>query len=710
MMAASTLEQMIQAIKHADEKSNLAEIFVSIPENTIWSNAKSIFDDLELKDFGPTLLQSIDEVFASICDRDSACDLLLHILTSTADKLTYRAVQHVILHNAEMLEKKFVRQLYNLFEANYQHHVDVGDAFIAQLSLEGAVLLPVFRADNGLLHRAISLLVEDFPPIPEEPSNAAYLPVKAIKLLGRCYDCVPKDSAIIQKIQECVQCSNYAVSTEARFVSGIIALYDAFSASDEITFLSTLDAAAEHFNAAVVSEEKRTDAELLAAITQCYALLLKSTSSQGFKEVVSYAEEVITERLLVFGGLDSTDMNIVEFQLVQMLTHLAHWAETLSAPTRWTELKPSLQILADIYAAVREFDMSHTFLSKVSESTQKFVMLPYLHGRFVQIQEITSKMTSIVSDMNWRELATPSEIAFYELILQMLQDTPSPKERAATELEKVRVAAEKDDPALAEFISKYQQSGEDFSVGFVQLAWYYLHQERLAFSTEILLSEGPAKEICDRIIPHLREALSWDVHSLKWKFLVYAVRLTVIYLIRIYRITPGEAAPEDVSFLFAVGIEGLNGRGQKAVEKDLENHFYRNIYMSNLLGGIERQSKSIAPGIPDLNFRFPGDIVFPIEIKREFKDISRASIQERYMTQSQSYAAAIHGVGFLFILDLTPKPLQTPLRNVVDCCYIDHRPVPDSTRKDFVIVVIFPANRPRPSDHSWKTPKKRKAI
>src|SRR5258708_12540467 len=119
MMAASTLEQMIQAIKHADEKSNLAEIFVSIPENTIWSNAKSIFDDLELKDFGPTLLQSIDEVFASICDRDSACDLLLHILTSTADKLTYQAAQHVILHNPEILTNKFVRHSSILFEPTY---------------------------------------------------------------------------------------------------------------------------------------------------------------------------------------------------------------------------------------------------------------------------------------------------------------------------------------------------------------------------------------------------------------------------------------------------------------------------------------------------------------------------------------------------------------------------------------------------------------
>lgn len=200
-MAASTLDQMIQAIKRAEEKNNPAEIFVLVPENIIWSYARSIFDDLELKDYGPTLLQSIDEAFASIRDRDFACDLLLHILASATDKLIYRSAQQVVLHKSGVLEKKFVRQLYNFFEASYQNHIDGGDAFIAQLSLEGAVLLPVFRADNGLLHRAISLLIEDFPPIPDEPSNAAYLPVKAIKLLGRCYDCIPKDLLLFRKFR-----------------------------------------------------------------------------------------------------------------------------------------------------------------------------------------------------------------------------------------------------------------------------------------------------------------------------------------------------------------------------------------------------------------------------------------------------------------------------------------------------------------------------
>jgi len=200
MLTQSSLDQMIQAIKRAEEKNNPSEIFDSIPENIIWSNAKSIFDDLELNDYGPALVQGIDDAFASIRDRDSLCRLLLHVFTSTTDKLIYRAAQRTVLHNAGELEKKFVRQLYNIFEESYQNHLSDGDTFIAQLSLEGAVLLPVFRADNGLLHRAISLLIEDFPPIPDEPSNAAHLPVKAIKLLGRCYDCLPKDSAIIQKI------------------------------------------------------------------------------------------------------------------------------------------------------------------------------------------------------------------------------------------------------------------------------------------------------------------------------------------------------------------------------------------------------------------------------------------------------------------------------------------------------------------------------
>ncbi len=77
---------------------------------------------------------------------------------------------------------------------------DGGNQFLARLALEGAVLLLVFREENALLYRAIGLLLEDFPALPNHPHNSADLAVKAIQLLGHFYDRYPHDQTIVAKI------------------------------------------------------------------------------------------------------------------------------------------------------------------------------------------------------------------------------------------------------------------------------------------------------------------------------------------------------------------------------------------------------------------------------------------------------------------------------------------------------------------------------
>jgi hypothetical protein len=701
-MSTSELEQMKQAIYRADELHNPGAIFTFVEESLIWRYARAILDDQEWNFLlAPTLIQGINAIFSTISNQAAVYDLLLHALHFTDTPLNhlYQAAQHTILTHADVWNTKDARHLNRTFEGNYLSTLEEGDQFIAILSLEGAVMLSLLRREDDLVHRALSLLLGDFPPIPDDPGDPAYLPVKALKLLSRCHDYFPADPTIRRKVEQCVGSVNYAVNTEAHFTLGIIALYDAFQASDRSIFLSALQEATAYFSTAARSEENRTDAELFAAIVGCYTLFLTASSPATIVDAVAQAEAILTERLWFFQGRDTPDTFNRELRFVQLLAHLAHWASVLREPTHWPELKPSLLLLADIYTAVRQAEVAHDFMGSVSDITRNYVMLPHLLGRFVQVQEITAKMSSLLSDNTWKEQVTPSQLAFCELVLQVVRDAPPPKAQAATELEHIRVAAEREDPSFARWLTAYQESSEDFSHAFMQLAWRYLERERTLF-TEILFTEGPAMVIHKRIVPYLREKLRWDTESLEWQCLDYSIRIVIRYLIRSCRTTPNEASPADVSFLFAEGVRGLKGLGNKAKEVHLENDFRTAVRMADLMGDVERQSISIAPGRPDLNFRF-GDITFPIEFKRELRDIGQAHIHESYIAQAQSYAAGSYGVSFLFILDLTPKTSGIPLRNMVEYCYVDHRPVPGSTQNDCVIVVIIPANRLRPSDHSW---------
>ncbi len=700
-MTTSSLEQVTQAIIESDMRHDPSSLFTAIPEEIIWTHAVTILDDPESNYLlGPTLLQGIGDAFLLLSNRSAACTIILHALQFSRESFIYQQAQHIVLQYAKTWEKQIARRFFDTFEEVYQEVKDGGDQFLARLALEGTVLLPIFREDRALLYRAISLLLDDFPPPPDDPSNSADLPVKAIQLLGQCYDYCPHEPAIVTKVRECRSCINYFVAAEASFVLGIISLYEAFQASSESACIEALERAVQQFQSAISSEEGRSDAELFATITKCYVLFLQSAPAMPITNTIRHAQHLLTERLLLFGNGEQSKTAEVEFQLVQLLLQLERWATTLADITQWPDLKLSLQILADAYAAIRKIEASSHFIEIVEEKTQHMVMLPYVSGKFLHIQEVIAKLTRILSDNDWREQAAPPEREFCELLLRTIQDVSSPKERAATDLEKLRLAAEQINPTLAASIAAFQQSGKTRSEEVVEFAWHYLNHRQTSFM-EFPISEGPAKEICAHLLTELKEKLRWDPSTKKWWYLSYAVRLTVFYLIRLYRITPGEATPTDVSFLFAEGLKKLTGKGIHAVEEDLENHFYSTMYIADALGTIRRQPLSIAPGKPDLCFTFNGDILFPIEVKREHHNISRQHISHKYVAQAQSYAAALHGISFLFILDLTPKPLGTPLRNVVDCCFIEHRPAALATQKDYVIVVVFPANRPRPSDHSW---------
>jgi hypothetical protein len=704
-MTTPQLEDVIQAISEADEKGNPATIFNLISEHLIWAYAKTILDDPEQHyQYGPTLLHGIGVALPHLEDSSAVSATILHALKITSDSLVYEAAQSIILSYAQEWEESLARKFYKIFEDNYENTMNGGDQFIARLALEGTVMLPMYRADDGLLHRAIGLLLDDFPPIPNDPDDTAYLPVMALKLLGRCYDRYPQDNAIAKRIQQTIGCANYSVDTEARFVLGITKLYDAFRASDESSFLTALNAANKLFKVATTSEEGRTDAELFATITQCYVLLSTAVQPSAIAETVRKANEVLTERLFSFRGAEVPTIIDFEFRLVQLISYLARWVDTLTEATRWSDLKPPLRLLADIYTAIRQNEATDGLISNVSRATRELVMLPYVKGRFAQIQEVTAKLTSILSDPEWRTRASTSEIEFYELILQEVQATSLPKVWAAT-LEKFRVAAEREAPKLAHIISEIQKNGKDLPEALVDMAWQLFDRERAAMD-EVPITEGPANDIYEKIVSDLREKIGWDIHSAKWKYLQLSIRLTAQYFVRMYRATPGEATPTNVGFLFAEESKS-KGLGKKAVEGHLESHFYESMWISNWWGVIRRQAVGVAPGKPDLFFSFLDVADFPIEVKREFNNISPAYIHDHYVAQAQSYGGGTRGISFLFILDLTTKTIGIPLPNVVDCCYVDHRDVPNEIHPDYVIVWIFPANRFLPSDHSWIRQKKR---
>lgn len=691
-----SLDNLLDAISQADEQGNPAAIFGLLAEKMIWDYSGLVFDNPERGlSHGPILLEGIGLSFGNLQYPLAAIQLIFRVLNTSSDGLVYNAAQRAALCSLPFITNEQAKQLYVVLENGYRRTVD-GDLFIAVNALEGAVMLCIFRNDKGLLLRAMGLLLTEFPPIPEDPYDPAYLSVSAIRLMGRCYDRNPTVSSIGEKIGEFVSNRNIAVANEACFNMGIVKLYEAFQSLDKPVLVTTLTSAKELFQTAYRGEENRTDAELFLAICKCYLSLLTFGAPDEVNEIIRQAKDVLAERLLLMGEDASPWAMEVEYHLVNLLTHFDTWAQQLSRANRWPDIKPPMSALAKAYTAIREYDAHGGVVAAASKAGTNIVMLPQLASQFIRIQEIEAKLEGVLADQVWLQTAPTHEIAFYELVLEEVRQSPLPKDDAAARLEHIRAAAERSDPEFAQKIVQLQAKGMETNEILIKLAWERVLQDSETGAEKY--AYPPVSDILRNLSGDLQLKLGWESGSLRWKCLRHASGISAHYLYKLYTAN----CEGETKFLFAKP----DGFGIEASEKDLENHFYRSFAFSVPAVAIEQQPQGIAPGRPDLAFRFPDNILFPIEVKREKADISHPNIHDSYLAQAQSYAAAQQQISFLFVLDVTPKKMGTPLMNVVDYCYVDERPIPGAQVPNYVIVIIVSANRLTPSAHSWQRKKR----
>ncbi|MCA9921461.1 MAG: hypothetical protein KC421_03765 [Anaerolineales bacterium] len=686
-------ESLIAALYQADSLHNPSEIFKMFPEREIFALAGTILNDPEEGHLvGPTLIDAVRIGFDSLQQRDQIFNLLIFILKNPSlDSLIYRVTQRTILIHSGKWSSTEVRIFHTTFENNYLEELKSGDAYTAELSLEGNVLLSIYRKDDGLFQRSIGLLLTDPPPfIFDDRGGVDHLSVKYVKLLGHCFDYQPENPSIGKKFKAMLSEveNNPSVQSEVLYSIGICYLYDAFQANDIHSLHESLDQARRSFDEVQETEENRTDAALFDAIVNCYLSLLKPNDLNiNFEQVTAYvrkAQQLLFDRL---SGLPD-DLPVIysqaEFEIVRLASYLEQWVTQISEfPNQNPQL--SLQVLARTYAAIRETDITSGLAYSALETSEIYVMLPYTASQFIRSKELVNQLQFMLSDESWKENATPLEFEFYSLVYDELSRHPFPKEEAATQLEQIRVAAEKEKPELAQSIKKWQERGLEKTGILENVIWEQLEQDGV-----IDVQTTSVQAIIKKLLPNLIDTLGKDYPHFR------EIRLALASIAHYFMWLYNTNATKSEKFLF----QKPKGLGKDAKEQDLQNHFYQ--FTKHMPGIKCRLEESDAvPGRTDIMLSVQ-KTDFPIEVKKEEHDFSETNIHESYLAQAQTYATATAQVGFLFVLEVTVKELGMPLKDKTDYCHVDKITVPGTETPNCVCVFIFPGNRVSPSAHSWR--------
>jgi len=671
-----------------------AILFEHVPEMIIWQQTETILSPELHDECVSVLLHAIGDAFDVIKDKEAARDVVHKILTCDfdIDSLIYYDAQRVVLRHARNWSNSDAKQFYGAFQTGYFATVEDGDSFIAAAALEGAVMLPLYRGDQQLLYKPIGLLLNDFPPIPGDPNDAALLPVLALKLMGRCYDFRPDTAELARKIEAYVGESNIAVDAEARFNLGLVYLYDAFRADSGVGLQQALNQAFTLFEGTAKAEAGRTDAALFAAITKCYLEALLMANVNALTVTVETVQKLLLERQLFTIGSPSPAGNEMEFYLVRLASYLNRWVSQLAGITDYPNIMPPMNILAETYTAVRHFQTTDAALRRAYQAAEALIMLPQIQSRFVQLQSATTKLQRVLADAEWRSQALAAEVAFYELVLhEITVSNHNPKGVAAADLqyEQLLAAAKKFDPAIAQRVEQLYDQGSPVS----DILYLVLMEHLQTQDWNERQALGRNQEIIDTLIQQLYDLEVGFSHKI-WSCLKHALAVIIHYAYRLYC---ADFSSETV-FLYA---EEIGGGGQEASEKDLEQDFCK-AGRDNPFVKITRQTKGDVPGRVDLLMEYPADVLFPIEVKAESKDISRENIAAQYVAQARHYATTTAPIGFLFVLDTTKKQPGETGPHFKNYIYIDTSPATSVSSTPIpIIVVIFYANRYRPSDHSW---------
>ena len=155
-------------------------------------------------------------------------------------------------------------------------------------------------------------------------------------------------------------------------------------------------------------------------------------------------------------------------------------------------------------------------------------------------------------------------------------------------------------------------------------------------------------------------------------------------------------------FSFLYSKSEKNGKGQDAVEQDLQDSMLFFFEHSKIADGLgHEQSKFVDGGRVDILYK-KDIITIPIELKRSLMRPNESTLEENYLAQAQTYTSGYDQLGIFVLLELSDKEKEAPA-NFKDWFKIHHlKPSTNLTVNfpDFVVSAVIPGNRTGPSSKS----------
>lgn len=583
-----------------------------------------------------------------------------------------------------------------LTDAYRQHR---SDTFLAPVMLKALGLLAL-SSDSAraqviaFLHRL-------------KPSHDRYELLAAAKLIGHL-DALEPDPALRSKLEAFAQADDPLVQAEVTHQMALLQLGDALRTPDESGLRVHLEAAAAGFARAQQLEEQRPDAALFTGLVgTLLAFLDVATNTAGAAQQLDTLHRQLDAAWRTVAVHDVGYTSPLQRRLVSWVLRVTAALQTAAAAaTDWASwLDRILVDLAQGYAHIR------ADVTVLSEAGQVPRSVPDLADR-VYAASLGPVLRRAVTLERLARLRTEEIEARGESSVTRGLEALEGAARVAPHLEPPL-----HDPQFqakfTELAAKQGWSSEELWEKFTDaLRWGGVDH----FTQQLHLTPplpfphtGPLGGLPD-IDEVVRPVILQAANVLQSYPLERWNRLLEV-LIGIVRFV--QDARDLLPDYMRSAEDG--GKGRDAKEEDLQHALWQSL-RDRFGRVVEDERTPFGGGRVDLCVTFP-EGQFPVEVKREFTNVSREHFRQVYLFQADRYAATANRVTFLIVLDLrqhgpqkrrknAPPADPTPppgLYTLAQSFYVEALPADEQVQgmqPNAVIVGLVPGNLPLPSTMS----------
>lgn len=471
---------------------------------------------------------------------------------------------------------------------------------------------------------------------------------------------------------------NGEISSQSYLCLGLGMMSENISGNDISQLIQNIEKAKRYFKAAFDSVENRDDADYYIMLLEWISAVLSNDSKESDNMMEALQNSLMLRNLYDRDGLE------LDFLLFNMISKIKSSYDILHVSGEWIDFMANVRTLMAFNSEIeifRSFQGSSKGLMKSIANNIFGNLENHLYNAHLQAEK---KRLNVLKSID-----QPDLIEFIEKILSFFPDTNDPnpenydllislqqnfEEEGVAAYQKIRNKDVTLEKAVSDLLAKNYKNKLPFKTGSIEGSQVFLD-----LTSQI-----------DTLLP--------DYNNEKRTAFLNILEEVIRYT----RLTLSGNDKSRFSFLYSKSESNGKGKGQDAVEQDLQDSMLFFLEHSKIADGLDHEkSKFVDGGRVDILYK-KDVITVPIELKRSLLRQDEKVLEENYLAQAQTYTSGYDQLGIFILLELSSKEKEAP-PNFKDWFKIHHlKPSTDMTLNypDYVISVVIPGNRTGPSTKS----------